>query len=479
MLRALFTALASLTLLAGASACSDAVPPPGATLSGRVYYDANANGMFDSCDKVGGEQARVVAVHADGDGQRYEAPIRGGEWSLAEVASDDYFVSLEQPATAPQLPVTQPSGGDAGDRYRVSVQGYEEIEDLHFGVFGGEIGPVETGNELPGLVFDDGDGDGAVDPGECLVGFAEVYPAMSYPFGFEPSPEVEWQVVPFLQGAGIWRVTKSAGRNLCENGVLAEDSRPEGSARIGAEMAIGPSAVSVVVFADRDGDGSRGEGERLVRDAVVYLGPKPGTCLFGGVPPQSLESGFDFRDLPAGSYIAYAYPSRAHDQGRTVDCNIYGCDAAADVLATTSETATLDLRDGEMEEFEFGFRFLERSTVRVEVIEDQDLDGQADAEEPRVPLQVVCYRDLGQVDADGLLLANGNCQQADRDGVREFSALNQRLGIGVVTTASERDRWVAGQPVEVIVGEGEEVAVTLLVRRAESGGLPGCTAVSC
>src|SRR3546814_12016346 len=104
MLRAQFIAL--LALLAGAAfACSDSVPPPGATLSGLVYHDANANGIRDSCDRgTVGQLAEVPLLPLNNDGVALEGFTRfrqGGAYTIKVAPTVDSVLHLNSQQVAP------------------------------------------------------------------------------------------------------------------------------------------------------------------------------------------------------------------------------------------------------------------------------------------------------------------------------------------------------------------------------------------
>jgi len=133
MFRAPFVAL--LALVAGAAvACSDTVPPPGATLSGFVYYDANANGVRDSCDDGDVDLFVTVELYTgDPDGPRFTARTdTDRRWRIGNVPRGEYLLALEPPlspvgeffwlTTGPATPI------------ELSVKGYEAIDGLDIGV---------------------------------------------------------------------------------------------------------------------------------------------------------------------------------------------------------------------------------------------------------------------------------------------------------------------------------------------------------
>lgn len=172
MLRAPFIAL--LALLAGAAfSCSDTVPPPGATLSGFVYYDANANGVRDSCDGTQSvDQIATVRLSSlDGEGGVVEGFSRDGKWKIDEVPPGDYFLTLAQPFGDSYWLTTAPTADEGEPRYDLSLRGFESVSSLDFGV--AFVRPITLSEGRFGLVtilFEDTDSDGKADPGDCLPG---------------------------------------------------------------------------------------------------------------------------------------------------------------------------------------------------------------------------------------------------------------------------------------------------------------------
>jgi len=497
MLRATFIAL--LALLAGAaSACSDYVPPPGATLSGFVYYDANANGVRDSCDSPYDEfKPSIILQGIDPARTTRKASVSDGEWNLTDVGPGTYLLEVFQAEFSPKQTLTEPvnEDGTGGRGYRLSVKGYEGIEGLNFGLSADYLGLYDDQYGLYNLVFHDADADGVVDPDECPIGDQTFgYPGSKPGEGLQQSARNYYELEgrPHVSVPGIWQVTTLGVSSLCEPPSVKPPTRgmfepPSLETRVfvGARRIEGTASVTVRVYNELNGDGRRSGGEPPIEGSEVTLLPQPGACLFGEAQSEASGPGeVVFPGLPAGSYVAVAYPTGAYGQGRLTDCSISSCHPPTEVTATTQIPAKFELENGAEMSIDFGFRIDNYSLIRIEVIEDSDGDGNADPAEPRAALSLVCYMDADERETRerqgfDITLNQGNCQQADNKGVREFWALDQHLVIGVASPSAHEGEGPTSALVELDVGEGKEYAITLLVPRTETGGLPGCTAVSC
>jgi len=439
MLRAPLAFLVAVLALA-AVGCSRSVPPPGATLSGFVYADDNANGVRDSCDsgKGPGQIATVSLVPLGDRGVVREVNTARGPWKIDKVAPGDYQLVVDDSLQRPFWSVTGPARKGTTPGYSLSVKGYEVVDGLDFGV-------LALGASLE-IVFGDTDGDGKMDEQEC------------------PIDEGEHERLT----SGLWEFTTPGEDGGCRP---PGGYRPQGSQaplRVGIREATGTSIGIVRVFEDEDGDGEREDGEPLLPEAEVSLSTV-GPCLFGTVAPSSSEEDeVVFSKLPAGNWSISVQP---------VSC-LENCWDGPEIVITTPYRgreafgwADIVVGDGETREVDFGFQILAPSRVHAEVVEDVNRDGRASPGEPRVAGIPVCWgppREAVEY-PDGYSPGDRweSCQESNRDGVVDFGRVFEgvrRFGIDLPTRLETV--WIPSEPfVDVTVRLGETLMVTLLIHR--------------
>jgi hypothetical protein len=77
-------------------------------LSGKKFYDANANGLFGSDEvQVAGVQVAVVLTTGDGTTLTFVTTDESGNWSLIVPTGAQYIISEYLPDTDPE---TEPGG---------------------------------------------------------------------------------------------------------------------------------------------------------------------------------------------------------------------------------------------------------------------------------------------------------------------------------------------------------------------------------
>lgn len=450
MLRAPFIAL--LALLAGAAlACSDTVPPPGATLAGFVYHDANANGVRDSCDS--GEPpgvSTVVVLRDSKTGQpTMNSPATNGSWSLDNVPPGDYSLGLDDPPGTNWV-VTGPVAPIASSSYELSVRGYETRANLDFGVAETSATfAVDGGQAVNGLLFEDLDGNGTMDQGECpLISNDPITGAPAYYLDNSLSDSD----IPLLDFS-LFRMTTRGISEFCaeRSGQSGRDTsllRP-----IGVQKATGLGSITIGVFNDIDKDGQFDETEPPIVDSKVEVRAMPGRCLFGKAvaDPRASPSELSFSRLPTGEYVVFVAPPATRSGVYIVGWS-------------TGVVKNVELGEGAAKEVDFGFHIPIPSTVNVTLIEDLNGDGLGGVKEPPVAGMPICYYPT-EIEGDGNRTVGG-CQETNVHGsVTMTGVYDANLLISVDPPASKEALWILPPQQEVTVGEGETVAITLLMRR--------------
>jgi uncharacterized protein (DUF2141 family) len=147
-------------LLVLVSLCGNPVAPPPGTVTGSVFYDANRNGIRDSCDSPL-KNTEVVVTGADGV-QRIAETDGSGAFAVADAPVGNDQVSL----LADEGYIWPITTGVAVASVRV-----ESDKTVAAGEFGSASrSAYRTGEVLvTGIVFDDQDSDGVVDRNECAL----------------------------------------------------------------------------------------------------------------------------------------------------------------------------------------------------------------------------------------------------------------------------------------------------------------------
>lgn len=175
--------------------------PPSA-VAGRVWHDANANGVFDAGES--GLPDITVFLWADPNGDGVHQPAEpeaaqivsgaGGVYTFTLVHAGDYVVGPDP--TDPDLPIGMGIVGLAQRAVTGLLPGETRIANFGYddtGVIGGRVWHDANGNGLvePGEValpdigvclYDDANGNGQVDVGELLIGCQDSGPGGSYSF---------------------------------------------------------------------------------------------------------------------------------------------------------------------------------------------------------------------------------------------------------------------------------------------------------
>jgi hypothetical protein len=246
------------------------VPPPPGSVSGTVFYDANRNAVYDSCDRPLSNVA-VVATAAGGETRSATAGSEGA-FRIEEVPPGETSVALNVapnfawPVTTEPRTVSVASSKDSG---------------------GGEIGSASRAAfdtsyvSITGILFDDLNGNGAVDENEC--GIENATHAINATSGIyitqvatngtfelrrlDQADEVRFKVDyagrPYVGDLLYWRPTFPArSDDFCE---FRATPRPRYGANIyeasvGLAQSFANGSLSGYVYEDADEDGRRGSG---------------------------------------------------------------------------------------------------------------------------------------------------------------------------------------------------------------------------
>jgi hypothetical protein len=463
---------ASLLLLAVAAlGCSGSVPPPGATLSGVVYHDTNANGVRDSCDENASLYglATVRLSPATETGKSYTGK-GAGAWKIENVPAGEYTLTLQDPLEEPPWLTTGPRVQSGEPRYELSLRGFESREDLNFGVAYGSTWSYPGSRPVFSLIFEDLDGDGETDAGECAL-----EPGTLNTEGFmqiDSQGQPQWfEFHPYSGEPGLWKPTTRPIGNGCFRTTpeRVSSGRVAYEARLGVQRATGTGSISVLVFEDANADGSRNPEEQPIKESGGHLAPDSDNCLIGRPAKSTSAQGVAlFTDLPRGEWWVSGYVDDVRN-----DCQVDStCNLFVSTL-TTGENAKVQLDEGETITVEVGYRLSRLGEIQVRVVEDLNGNGAVDPEEPAPTRGAqVCHLRDGTDDVI--------CQATSSSGRAIF-----RLVAGKGTV------YFSGTPeneVEVEVIEGKKRSVELVVpadlsqnQGSDEGnvGISGCTAISC
>jgi hypothetical protein len=461
----------ALFAMAGAfAACSDTVPPPGATLSGFVYHDTNLNGIKDSCDS--GESVNQIAnvrlISLDGEDEVIDGFTREGFWTIRDVPPGNYELELAQPTFRDSYwLVTGPLAETGEPHHLLSLEGFETVEDLDFGI--GTKRPITVALDRYALytaLIADVDSDGEADPGECVLdiptpsGTNEPAATRLQNDLSEPPDTVSIQYQP---SAGVYWSLGYAdpGGPICETGLPAKRSSAGRLyfAALGVEPPKYTVALEVSAFVDGDLDGLRDADERGLYHFEVTVSPAPNACLLGpAYPIASAPVGgkWTFRDVPEGEWDL-------------IINNSYQLEDGSFAVPTGGNFQRMEVGRGEARKVDLPFRLTPPSFIDAHVIEDLNANGRADSGEPGVDgLRIACF----EANYD-----SPSCIVETAGGVARVGPfIYQTLRLAVLPT---RESMWHSEPVEVSVGEGETKSIVLLVRRIGTTGIPNCTAVSC
>jgi hypothetical protein len=459
--------IALLALLAGvALACSDRVPPQGATLSGVVYHDSNANGVRDDCDDL---DLGVLTLELDStgpEGGKFSASTDSDSvWRIEHIPRGEYSLTL---AVLPMLPpgveafwlTTQPLPVE------LSIKGYEVLDDIDIGM--GHPSLLTGLANHPwaySVIFDDEDRDGTSDEGECVIEPIRVHsPGSGAIVHGENGRPNALEVYPHVSNSGsegggvneFWEATSEWARSGCYfapvHSVLEHPDVYEAS--LGVTPARGTSRITANIFKDLDADGERDDGEPLIPDGSAILEPHATSCLLGRASKVPSESGsVVFDDLPAAMWRVTA----SMEQGCYLNT---GCSLVSPA-ATWGQGEQVGVGAGDRAVVNLGYYMQELSELVVKVVEDTNGNGAVDPQEPYVPDVGVCY-----LPSESTLSHPQSCRPTSSTGIVRFRVSDRNGEVYVAATVKPNGGWTTTDPPYIwTVDPGETVSTTLLIRR--------------
>ncbi len=382
-------------LLAGATlACSGRVPPPGATLSGSVWVDGNANGVHDKCDPPGGNASPHLELRG-ADGKTFEARADdNGRYTFTDVPAGEYALGVQQERGF-QWPVTAPRDTASIGTYGLKLRGYEKLDGLDFGIVGHEpLKIYPDGYGLFVVLFNDRDSDGELDVDECalrgpeylMVSAGDEQPSALTGqlaiYKFEDLRKPPGKVKPHYP---VWGLNPVLVATRLDPSGCAEEVTPTAipgsrlfQAAIGMRVARGTASVGASVFVDLDADGVRDEGEP---DAYLPVS-LTGHCEDGPrISPVGFAPGaYGFAGVPAGRWWVRLDTLQSYT-GFEID-------------PTTPEAVEVDVQVQDDIAVQFGVSYPGAAFIQVLAVSDDNLNGEADLGEAPRPDAVICYTDV-------------------------------------------------------------------------------------
>jgi hypothetical protein len=295
-------------LLVLVSLCGSPVPPPPASLSGTVYYDANHNGIHDSCDSpLGG--VNVQATGSDGKNETATVDADGG-FRIDRVPSGDVTVSLHAPTEESWLVTTPPS--------EVTVKGPKDTSGVVIGSATASPLPT-TGDSVIGVIYNDANGNFKIDPNECGIQQAQAsvssYEKRGSPpetrssadgtFVFSGLPSPGTVSVSFASNTPSW-IPTSMTPGACAVGAAPQQvgSTNVYEADLGFRQGQFTGSISGVLFDDANGNGIRDDGEAGIGGQSIDLGTSATACGAGEPSPTTTDADghYSIGTLAPGEY---------------------------------------------------------------------------------------------------------------------------------------------------------------------------------
>lgn len=361
------------------SLCGSPVPPPPGTVSGAVFFDANRNGIHDRCDSP----LPNVQVVATGKNDTATAHTDGrGNYTIPDAPAGDVQVGL-QANDGTLWPITTPQA--------VHVQSSQTVSSVAIG--SASQAPYPTGiSSVSGIVFDDGNGNGAIDRDECALP-GSYFVVQQIKAGDQTAAtdfdgtyiarnvgEVGSVAFSYHATAGIkaFDDPKAEPRFAALRPTAGEDNTAAcvvtvpASARyapnvyeanIGfTERPRGGGAISGTVFNDANGNGARDEGEPPASAVSVAISRRAGGCYSGGPSVSAVSDAggaFSVNALPDGEYAVTVTP------GIFSETEILTGFFTIDPVTVAGSRVTIDVPIG----------IVAGATLRIHAFDDADHDG--------------------------------------------------------------------------------------------------------
>ncbi len=311
------------------SLCGSPVPLPPGTVTGTVFYDANRNGLHDSCDSPI-QNAHVVVTGSNGKTASADTDATGAFEVKDAPAGDDQVTLLTGQDSI--WPITTLAAGQTGET--VHVTSSQTIAGIEIGSASRAAYIADTVS-VSGVIFLDANGNGVVDKDECGLPSASAtmevaeggrtailqsdgtYEMMELPADATNSIQVDYSYTGATIGQQTPRQlapTNGIGNTPCLRTVATTPrygpTTFEANVGFKEPEAVGSATVNGTVFDDANGNGVRDEGEASVPNVSINLYGPAGDC--GGAKAsadvQSDANGnFLVASLPPGDYLGNLY----------------------------------------------------------------------------------------------------------------------------------------------------------------------------
>lgn len=442
------------------SLCGSPVPPPPGTVSGSVFFDANRNGIRDSCDSpmkntqvvvVNGYDGSTSNAKTNDNGEfKVEAPVLDG---IVTLFTDESYV----------WPITT-------DPQPVHVESLKAVTGVEIGSASRAVYDANK-MSISGVIFDDANGDGEIDRDECpiagssgglqvssrdriaVVAYGGTYELKNLPEGHEAEVTASYGSFSNDRSANPQPLRPTGGSRGGEPCESIYKAKPRYGAvvyeaNLGFSLLTGDLSVSGVVFDDRDGDGLQGETEAGVAGMVVRL------IASDGCPNY-------FRDLSVttgddGSYrVTGLYPGTFSASLDIVQVGEFN-------FATMSSPSltTVAVPGGRPATLNVPVKIAPGGSFRVAIFDDDNGDGARGFDEDSGAGVVICVypEPPPMYGGDGHGYGYGDCRPAGEDGIATIEPLPEGT-YSVSVSNLPLGTTVYPEPLIATVASGEETAL--------------------
>lgn len=470
------------------SLCGSPVPPPPGTVSGTVFFDANRNGIRDSCDSPM-RNTQVVVNGPNGASGTAKTDERG-EFKVEDAPVGEGNVTLFR--SEPNIwPITTPP-------QPVRVEASRETTGV---LIGSANRAAYDANRvsISGVVFDDKNANGQVDENECPLTLADtgnlrvrsgdrlavIGPSGAYELRNldDPHPlEVQAGYLEFVVAndqypySRAYRPVSSApGDTECTARYRAT-GRYGGKiyeANLGFTLARGTASVSGAVFDDVNGNGARDENETAVAGIWIRLHTVDGCTLYDSewATTTDADGGFEIDGLHPATYV----PS--------IDLNPVG-DGDFVTLRSDAPEVRLDQQDSTF--LKLPVKVGPPGSIRILAFDDNNGNGTRDAGEEAVAGATACVAMKSRYPAspgprnyyayDPTIYSYDSCWTAFADGLDRIEGLPEGDYTVDVSSAGMPGVVMGSAPiafeVRVTSGEATQLDVPLSVLTPDEQVIP-------
>jgi hypothetical protein len=324
--------LSSIQLSAGSTGVNYDFGEVGATLSGFVYVDVNANGVKDAGD---GALAGVTLTLKDGSGATVAttSTAADGSYSFAGLAAGTYAV-LEA-ATPAYAEGTNNGGTVVGTSSGTAPAGKDEIDAVQLGA--GQAGVNynfgEVGATLSGSVYLDVNANGIKDAGDGALAGVTITLKDGSGTTVATMPTAKDGSYTFAGlAAGAYAVFEAATPAYAEgtnnvgtvDGTSGGSVGPQSDELSGIQLNAGSTAtgynfgellagLSGYVYVDANGNGIKDAGDRALAGVTLTLKDGSGSTL--ATTTTAADGSYHFPGLAAGTYFVFEAATPAYAEG--------------------------------------------------------------------------------------------------------------------------------------------------------------------